>query len=377
MISKESILFLGLQFWTNMKPYSDQVYGPTTLSYTIGITGTNTYFNQKISVHKLRPGFHTTIYVTPEILQASADFSGLDLKQRRCKLPHETDGLQLFKQYTRQGCEIECAAKKATSFCKCLPWNFPNNFTSYPLCDMFGGFCFNQIISNEVFYKKCKSQCLENCEDISLSVWQKTVPFDIKELCKPGTYFDKFFRKNFQRLFAFEQYRALVEEKFISSIDDSFTNDTLCTNYIRRYVSLVSIESPSDSIYKSSLDRRTSFSDQLGVIGGTLGICVGTSIFSFAEVIVLVYIIIKSLGQDLMTLWKKMKHFLQFVDSKVKKKVPLENVIVIRQHQDYNEQEVFQDNQQILLKLYVSTYSIKIKTMMHKAVSVAIKFKRK
>ena len=81
-----------------MKPYSDQIYGPTTLTFTIGVTGTNTYFDQKISVHKLRPGYHTTIYVTPKILEVSSDFRNLDLKQRRCKLPHETDGLELFKE---------------------------------------------------------------------------------------------------------------------------------------------------------------------------------------------------------------------------------------------------------------------------------------
>ena len=340
-----------------MKPYSDQIYGPTTLTFTIGVTGTNTYFDQKISVHKLRPGYHTTIYVTPKILEVSSDFSNLDLKQRRCKLPHETDGLELFKEYTQRGCEIECASKKAASFCRCLPWYYPNNFTLLPICDMFGGFCFNEIISNEVFYKQCKTKCLENCQDISLSVWQKTVPFDIKELCKQGTYFDKFFRQNFQRLFAFEQYRLLVEEKYVSNLADTFKNGTVCINYIRKYISFVSIESPSESVFKSSMDKRTSFIDKLGVIGGTLGICVGASLFSFAEVAVLIYIILKSLGQDFIIMWKMMKKFLTFVDSDIKKKAFLHSVVVNRPHQDYNGQEVFEENLKNLQKLYVSIHS--------------------
>ena len=342
-----------------MKPYSNQIYGPSTLSYTIGVTGKNAFFDQKVSVHKLWPGYHTTIYVIPKILESSSDFNSLDLMQRRCKLPHETKGLRLFQQYTRKGCEIECAAKKATQFCKCLPWHYPNNFTSLPMCDMFGGFCFNEIISNEVFYKKCKSECLEDCQEISLSVWQKTVPFDIKEHCKPGTYFDKFFQQNFQRLFAFEQYRALVEEKYIPNLAASFSNGTMCMDYVRRYVSFVSIESPTESISKSSLDRSTSLIDKLGVIGGTLGIFIGASLFSFFEVGVFIYIVVKSLGQDLMTMLKKMKWWVRYVGSDIEKKVPLSNVVVVKQHQNYYGKEVYEGNEHDILKLYVSTYSVK------------------
>ena len=135
-----------------MKPYSDQVYGPTTLGYTVGITDERNSFDQKISVNMLRPGHHTIIHVLPKLLEASSEFKNLPLRSRNCKLAYETSGFQFFQEYSRRGCEIECAAKKAASFCKCLPWQYPNNFTSLPICDMFGGHCFNQIISNEVYY---------------------------------------------------------------------------------------------------------------------------------------------------------------------------------------------------------------------------------
>ena len=139
-----------------MKPYTHQIYGPTAVPYTIGVTSKNNLIDQKISVHKLRPGYHTTIHVVPKILETSSDFDNLELEKRECKLPHETTGFRLFNEYTQKRCEIECASKKATSFCHCLPWYYPNNFTFLPMCDMFGGFCFNQIMSNEVYYKSCK-----------------------------------------------------------------------------------------------------------------------------------------------------------------------------------------------------------------------------
>ena len=34
------------------------------------------------------------------------------------------------------------------------------------MCDMFGGYCFNTIMSDEVHYKKCQFECLEDCEEI-------------------------------------------------------------------------------------------------------------------------------------------------------------------------------------------------------------------
>ena len=101
------------------------------------------------------------------MVQTSEGFDELDVETRQCKLPHETSGFQFLTEYTRIGCEIECAAKKATSFCKCVPWNYPNNFTSLPICDMFGGYCFDTIMSNETFYKQCPLRCLEDCQ-----VWQ-------------------------------------------------------------------------------------------------------------------------------------------------------------------------------------------------------------
>ena len=49
------------------------------------------------------PGYHTTILVIPKILETSSNFDSLALETRKCKLPHETAGFQLFKEYTQKG----------------------------------------------------------------------------------------------------------------------------------------------------------------------------------------------------------------------------------------------------------------------------------
>ena len=344
---------LGLQFWVNMKPYSDQPFGPSALPYTIGVTGKDNLIDQKISVHKLRPGYHTTIHVVPKILETSADFDNMDINKRECKLPHETSGFNLFNDYSQKKCEIECATKKALSFCHCLPWQYPNNFTSIQICDMFGGFCFNEIISNEVFYKSCKTECLADCQEMSLSVWQRTVPLNIDDLCKHGAFFDRFFKQNFQKIFPFEKYRSFIQDQHIPDLATISINESFCKDYIKNYVSLVSVESPTENVAKSKLDKRVSWIDQLGIIGGNLGLCVGMSVLGMVEATIFIYLVLKSLIQDVNTLRKMVISFLKFKRPIVFD--PLDNVKACRSRTDHNLDEHDDiEETTMILKLYVS-----------------------
>ena len=338
-----------------MKPYSDQLYGPTALPYTIGVTGQNNLVDQKISVHKLWPGYHTTIHTVPKILETSSNFDNLPIDQRNCKLPHETNGFKLFQEYTQKGCEIECAAKKATSFCKCLPWHYPNNFSSLPMCDMFGSFCFNRIMSDEVFYKKCKSECLPSCQEISLSVWQRSAPLKIQELCKAGTFFDKFLKQNLQRLFAFEHYRSLVQKQRIPDIATSFSNGSLCAEYLKKYVAFISVESPTESVAKSQMDRSMSFIYQLGIIGGNLGLCVGMSVLGMFEAMTFILIVLKSSIQDVRIIWRKFLSYFGFNIPEIGQEHTLERVLVSHGQGIKNnaEDNGFDESQEDLKKLYV------------------------
>ena len=88
---------IGLQFWVNMKPYTNQPFGPTYIPYTVGVSGKNTFIDQKTSLHKLRPGYHTTIHVIPKILETTSAFNHLELDTRGCKLPQETNGFDSYR----------------------------------------------------------------------------------------------------------------------------------------------------------------------------------------------------------------------------------------------------------------------------------------
>ncbi len=159
-----------------METYSRQLYGRAYTPYNLGITKKNDQVDQKTLMYKVMAGHHIAIHVRPKILDATDGFKSFPLSIRKCKLPHETQGFDFLIEYSRRGCELECAAQKAISFCKCLPWYYPNNFTVLPMCDMFGSHCFDRIMSDQSFYKKCHYWCREECEELSLSTWATIYP---------------------------------------------------------------------------------------------------------------------------------------------------------------------------------------------------------
>ena len=126
--------------------------------------------------------------------------------------------MSFLTEYSRKGCEFECAVKKAISFCRCLPWNYPNNFTAIPICDTFGAHCFDKIMSDEKFYKQCQDHCLEDCEDTTSAIWHTFLPLNTDEVCKEGQLIYQHLNQTFRKHFAFENYKVSVMTFFGNSI---------------------------------------------------------------------------------------------------------------------------------------------------------------
>ena len=151
----------------NMKPYLNLDSTTKSNPYHIRISSQTSMIDQKRGLIELKPGYMVSVKVIPQVVEASKEFESFEVKDRKCKEPHETDGFKLTHFYTRIGCEFECALSQALQVCKCLPWYYPNNFTETPICDMFGAKCFDMIISDETYYKKCPVDCLEDCKEVT------------------------------------------------------------------------------------------------------------------------------------------------------------------------------------------------------------------
>ena len=280
----------------NMAPYSIQPYMPQlAYEYNLGVTSKPETIDQKRNIIPIKPGHQIYVKVLPRVVDTTEEFEALTLSQRNCRMPFETDGFIFLTNYTRAACELECASKLAVRTCKCAPWYYPNNQTTYeqefnfhvPLCDMFGGHCFDTILNDEANYKKCPEECLDGCQETSLTLLPNILPIDLEEACNEGSFHFQHFEKQFNQHFAFQSYKNLVWKNALPNLQDAYRNGSLCRTYMRSYIAFLSIESPTTSVILSVRDKRNSFYDQLGTIGGTLGLFTGMSLLSMVEVMFL------------------------------------------------------------------------------------------
>ena len=71
------------------------------------------------------------------------------------------------------------------------------------------------------------------------------------------------------------------------SVFSTKNDDQFCQEYVKNYITIVTIETPTETVTKSTRVKRVSFTDELAVIGGTLGLFSGMSLLSMVEIICL------------------------------------------------------------------------------------------
>ena len=269
----------------NMRQHVSLPFNSAHLAYTLGISTKTDLIDQKRNIVNILPGFLTVIKVIPQLISTTNSFDKMAISTRNCKLSNEIEGLKLLNSYSKVGCEFECAVKKAVLVCKCMPWFYTNNFTDTPICNSFSGYCFEHFISNETNYKQCPNLCKEDCRGIPMTVVTNYVPINAVDLCKEGSFFKKQLTRSYRQHFAFENYKTLVTgDGQIPDLQDSMANGSLCLWFIEKFVGMVSVESPTNTVTKSAREPRVTFIDQLGTIGGTLGLFTGMSVLSMIEV---------------------------------------------------------------------------------------------
>ena len=245
--------------------------------YNLKVSTKANMVDQKRGLIELKPGYHVITNVMPKLVDTSKSFEGFDVATRKCKFSYEKEELKILKNYSKDGCEFECSLGSALAQCKCLPWYYPNNFTGTPMCDMFGGKCFDMIMSDESNYKKCSQRCIEDCAGTSYVAIASYVPLDTKTICRQPLFI-KHLETIHQLHFPVNWFEQLTKGK------KRPTSNEFCQDYVQNYIAIVTVETPTDTVMKSMRVKRNTLSEQLGVIGGTLGLFCGISILSMVEV---------------------------------------------------------------------------------------------
>ena len=106
------------------------------------------------------------------------------------------------------------------------------------------------------------------------------------------------------------------------------------------------------------MDRSTSFIDQLGIIGGNLGLCVGMSVLGMFEAMTFVLIVVKSSIEDIRAMWRTILSYFGFnVPDTTQEDTPKKLVVFKGAGvQNINEDNGYEESQEDLKKLYVRTY---------------------
>ena len=277
-----------------VKPHISIPHFKDPSAYSLGISTALNSIDQKRNVLDIQPGLHTIVSVTPQSIATSEGFDDLDTFKRKCKLPHETYGLKLVQNYTRTSCEHECAFMKAVTTCECMPWYYRNYSTSIPICEMFGGHCFNKIMSTRKFYKECSKDCLEDCNGMQLSWEQRFQPINIEKICVRGGVLHKYLLQSAKQHFSQDHYNRLTSgnkeqfiylDKMMRSVSMSDHYVTLCKQFVEKHIAIISVEAPVDVITLTLRDLSVTWMDKIGILGGTLGLFTGVSMISILDVI--------------------------------------------------------------------------------------------
>ena len=283
-----------------MKPHISLPYSDDSTTYSLGISTTLNSMDQKLNVVDLEPGLHTVVSVTPSFIQTTENFDEMSAYKRKCKLPHETTRLKLFKNYSRTACEHECAFMNAVSLCKCIPWYYRNESSTVPICEMYGGYCFNKIMSTRDFYKTCSDECLEDCNGMQLS-WEKSYrPINIEKICKKGSALFEFLKKSEKQHFSqdyYNRWKLAAEDytqfekidKIMKDGNESNHYVIQCKQFVEQYISIVSVETPTNVMTLTEREVEASLYERVGVLGGEIGLFTGASIMSILDIASYIY----------------------------------------------------------------------------------------
>ena len=278
-----------------MRRYVSLPFNAAHLAYTLGISTKVNMIDQKRNLIDILPGFKTVVKVIPQLINTTTSFDEMAVSTRNCKLSTENEEFNLLNSYTKVGCEFECAVKRAVSVCKCMPWFYSNTIKTVPICDSFSAHCFEHFISDESNYKKCNEHCLEDCSGFPITVVSSYVPLNAINVCKEGGFFKNQLIHSFRQHFAFENYKTLITgDGQIPDLQASLANGSLCCKFTEKYVGMVTVESPTSTVTKSAREPRVTLIDQLGTIGGTLGLFTGMSLLSMIEIAFFLITLFKS-----------------------------------------------------------------------------------
>ncbi|XP_058817822.1 pickpocket protein 28 [Topomyia yanbarensis] len=198
----------------------------------------------------IKVGSENRLVVNPKLSDASYLIRKVSQPQRQCVFANEAN-LSYYRTYSRNNCEMECEARLIQENCGCVLYYMPKLQEDTKICGKADAGCYEEIRSSIAFTANTSlmCSCLPGCFEISYSSDLSTA-----QLCVG---------------------KFKVREKLLTQ-NDSYARENIALIYI--FFS----ETYFRSLIKGEL---VGFTDFLSNIGGLLGLFMGFSLISLAEVI--------------------------------------------------------------------------------------------
>ena len=150
-------------------------------NFVLAITNENNPFQILKHNYLLKPGFSYTFRILASQVTTTARFDSMDFSVRGCALPDEISSSSIFKKYSRDNCEYECAIAKARESSHCLPWSIPRLVNdSIRFCNSSESAAFQETLFS-VASSDC-SDCPSDCQATTFTVFETKVPLDVSSI---------------------------------------------------------------------------------------------------------------------------------------------------------------------------------------------------
>ncbi|XP_052565712.1 pickpocket protein 28 isoform X2 [Culex pipiens pallens] len=198
----------------------------------------------------VRVGTESRVVVKPKISDASYLIRKVSQDQRQCVFANEAN-LSYFRTYSRNNCEMECEARLILEFCGCVLYYMPKVQEDVKICRKADAACYEEIKASIAFTANTslRCSCLPGCFEISYSM----------EITSANLCIGKF----------------KINEKLITQTDA----------YARENIALLYIYFTETYFRSFTKGELVGFTDFVSNIGGLLGLFMGFSLISLAELL--------------------------------------------------------------------------------------------
>ena len=191
------------------------------------------------------------------ITNITKNFADLSDKQRSCKLNRN----RVDPFYIDVNCRMDKCLDLAEKFCECTPWYVLDSKTTGDICGPEGLKCFSDQMENltdHSWIESCPPECISSKLNIESEAVDLTWLSKIEKASLKATF------GGFENFSYFNTLEAYGDSKFA----------LIHVNFINPQVTVI------------TKDAKVTFADQLGSIGGTLGMFIGLSFVGILDFLI-------------------------------------------------------------------------------------------